>query len=436
MKKYNRYLIVAISILFFASCEVEEGANLNGASTSSISTDLSRGELINASAGVFAAMRTQLTLQTDTQSVIGREYWRFQASEPRYTADLLTANLDSNTFYTTNPYTARYANIKNINLILEGLANSTADFSDAEAASTRGVMNTIKAHELLMVSNQMFQNGMRINVVDEDNLGPFVSYDEALAAISSLLADASNDLNAAAGTTIPFTVILGNDAFSTPSGFATFTSAIRARVEAYRGNYGEVSNALNNSFLNIGGDLTNGAYHVFSLTGADIPNGLAVGINTTSGNARVAHPSFVQDILPGDTRISKVGARDESITLDNLTGNFGMNIYISNIDPVAIIRNEELVLLSAEANYQTNPVAAVAAIDAVRTAAGLTPYTGATDPASLLNEILFQKRYSLFGEGGHRWIDLRRFGRLDQLPLDRAGDQVAMMFPIPENENQ
>lgn len=435
MKKLNNYIIVALSIILFTSCEVEEGANLNGASTTSISEDLSRGELVNASAGVFADMRTQLTLQVDTQSVIGREYWRFQSSEPRYTADLLTANLDNNTFYTTNTYVARYSNIKNINLILLGLENTTADFSPAEIAGTKGALNTIKAHELLMVANQMFQNGLRVDVADEDNLGPFVSYDEALTTIANLLADARNDLSNA-GDTFPFTIVLGNDAFLTPSGFSTFTSALRARVEAYRGNYGEVMTALNSSFLNIGGDLTNGAYHIFSLTGADIANGLSVGVNTTVGNARVAHPSFVQDILAGDTRMNKVAARDESITLDDLTGNFGMNVYEDNTDPVAIIRNEELVLLAAEANYQTNATATVAAIDAVRLAAGLSPYTGATDPNSLLDEILFQKRYSLFGEGGHRWLDLRRFGRLDQLPLDRPGDQVAVMFPIPANENQ
>lgn len=435
MRNTNKYLIIAFSFLLFASCEVEDGSNLNGASTSTISTDISRGELINATAGVYADMRTQLTLQVDTQSIFGREYWRFQSSEPRYTGDLLIDNLDNNTFYTTNPYTARYANIKNINLILQGLANTTADFSDAEISATRGAMNTIKAHELLMVANQQYENGLRLDVDDENNLGEFVDYGDALSAISTLLEEASTDL-AAGGDTFPFVVVLGNDSFNTPAGHATFTAALRARVEAYRGNYNLVNDLLEDSFFELNGDLYMGAYHIFSLNGSDVANGLSVGINTTTGNARVAHPSFVNDILDDDTRINKVGMRDTQIELDDLVGNFGVNVYQTNVDPVAIIRNEELILLLAEANYQTDPNTTLSAINRVRTAANLGPYTGPTDPASLLDELLFQKRYSLYGEGGHRWIDLRRFDRLDELPLDRPGDMVAIQFPTPANENR
>ncbi|WP_432766785.1 RagB/SusD family nutrient uptake outer membrane protein [Phycicoccus elongatus] len=40
-----------------------------------------------------------------------------------------------------------------------------------------------------------------------------------------------------------------------------------------------------------------------------------------------------------------------------------------------------------------------------------------------MDEIVKQRRYSLFGEG-HRWIDMRRWGRLNQLPIDRPGDDV------------
>jgi hypothetical protein len=53
----------------------------------------------------------------------------------------------------------------------------------------------------------------------------------------------------------------------------------------------------------------------------------------------------------------------------------------------------------------------------------------------LEDEILFQRRYSLFGEG-HRWIDVRRFDRISELPNDRAGDTVPESVPVPANENQ
>jgi len=42
----------------------------------------------------------------------------------------------------------------------------------------------------------------------------------------------------------------------------------------------------------------------------------------------------------------------------------------------------------------------------------------------------------LYAEGGHRWIDLRRFNRLDDLPIDRSGDSTFAQFPAPANENR
>ena len=40
--------------------------------------------------------------------------------------------------------------------------------------------------------------------------------------------------------------------------------------------------------------------------------------------------------------------------------------------------------------------------------------------AEFVTALLRERRYSLLFEGGHRWIDYRRFGRLSQLPLPRT----------------
>ena len=36
----------------------------------------------------------------------------------------------------------------------------------------------------------------------------------------------------------------------------------------------------------------------------------------------------------------------------------------------------------------------------------------------------------------HRWVDMRRYGRLGQLPIDRAGDDVWEQMPRPVTEVQ
>jgi starch-binding outer membrane protein, SusD/RagB family len=49
---------------------------------------------------------------------------------------------------------------------------------------------------------------------------------------------------------------------------------------------------------------------------------------------------------------------------------------------------------------------------------------------ALINELLRQHRYSLFYEG-HRWIDMRHYGQLNQLPLDQPGQTIFDAMPRP-----
>ena len=71
MKIFNKFytLIFIISTLTVVSCTLEGGESLNGASTGSISDDLSRGELGSAVSGVLSDMRDRLNTQTDVQSI-------------------------------------------------------------------------------------------------------------------------------------------------------------------------------------------------------------------------------------------------------------------------------------------------------------------------------------------------------------------------------
>jgi len=143
----------------------------------------------------------------------------------------------------------------------------------------------------------------------------------------------------------------------------------------------------------------------------------------------------MDDLEAGDTRADKVLDRGEPSTFDGLTSSFGFFVYKNSLSPIPIIRNAELVLIRAEARARTGDLpGAIADLDVIRNAAGLPNYSGAGDQGAVLDEVLNQRRYELYGEG-HRWVDVRRFGQLNTLPLDRAGDDVWTEFPIPLNEN-
>ena len=416
-------LMTIIGFLVFG-CTIEDGKDLNGPETASISEGVSRPELPQVVSGILADMRDRLNTQIDVISVVGRDYWRHQSSDPRWTGDLMTGVLDDNAFYLTTPYAARYAVVKECNLLLEGLENTTTDFSEAEKSAIRGFANTIKAHELLTVLNMLYQNGIRTDVADPDNLGGFEGYDAALTTILGLLNTAATDL-ATGGDVSPNTLGVS---------YLEFNRALTARVAAYQGNYSLVLSALDDSFMDFAGDMYIGAYYQFSAAGSDELNQLFFALNSTGANARIAHPDFVNSAEAGDNRLDKAVIRtDGPLNIADLTpGTHDVYIYESNTDPVAMIRNEELILLYAEANMTDNPGEAEMAINVVRDAAGLGPVVpGSVDE----DRLLYERRYSLFAEG-HRWIDLRRFDRLDELVIDRAGDNRVTQFPIPQNEGQ
>ncbi|MGH7505637.1 MAG: RagB/SusD family nutrient uptake outer membrane protein, partial [Longimicrobiales bacterium] len=154
----------------------------------------------------------------------------------------------------------------------------------------------------------------------------------------------------------------------------------------------------------------------------------------------LAHPSIVADAEQRadgslDLRVQrKIRTLPQSQTSRGITTDLAFAIYDDLTTPIPIIRNEELILLRAEANIGAgNAVAALPDLNFIReNAGGLPPLTSAAQ--ATLDEVLEQRRFSLLFEGGHRWIDLRRTGRLAELPLDRPNHRHNERFPIPEAE--
>jgi hypothetical protein len=420
-------------VLCWSSCTVEPILDPNNPSTSSLTQNASLGEIQNLVVGAEAAMRSTLNNYWDGVSVIGREYYRFSTSDPRLTSDLLgkgSATLDNNTFYTTNPFNARYRVVKNTNILIAALQNTKAAISDAQRKAAIAYAKTVQAHELLLVFNQQYDNGIRVDVSDPDKLGPFLSKDESLNAIQNLLNEANVDLKGN-GVDLPFSTTLYN---KKASEFSKFNRALAARVAIYRKDWNLANTALTESFYNLNGSLTDGVYYLFSTAGGDLLNPVFFPLNTPPAEARVVQPSFITNAEAGDTRLSKAPKRTSTATQDGLSSDYDFWVYKTNVAPMPIIRNEELILIYAEVQAQlTNTTNAVTAINKIRNAASLGNYTGATDLNSLITEILKQRRYSLFGEG-HRWVDMRRYNRLSELPIDRAGDDVWAQFPRPATE--
>ncbi len=429
--KYIKYILIS-SILVLTGCTLDEIQNPNSPSEETFAENASQADIQLLAVGLEAVMRNDIAFHYNSVSILAREYYDLSGVDPRYTGELLKGPLDNNGFLTTRSYSAWYKVVKSANLLVPAVENSLAGFSDETKNGYYGFAKTLKAYALLMVANRQYTNGIRIDVEDPDNLGPTVSYENALAEIMDLLNEANSNLSAAGGS-FDFSTTLG---FDTPSSFAKFNRALAARVSLYQGNNQQALSMLSNSFFDLNGDLWTGATHVFGLTGNDLQNTLFHVLNQ-SGQEFMIHDSWINDAEAGDLRVAEKSNLFEggTVLFDGLTADYQIALYDSNVDPIYLIRNEELILIYAEAQIGLNNGQAVAAINIVRNAAGIGDYTGATDNASLLEEVLNQRRYSLFGEG-HRWIDLRRLNRLNEnyVPLDRSGDNIIDAFPTPFTE--
>ena len=430
--KYILILIVSCFVCI-TSCDNETIDNPNGPTLESLVDGATQADLLLLASGVESVSRNDLGFYYIISAIVGREYNDLNGTDPRYTGELLGAGdgagvLDNNGFLTTRSFSAGYRAIRNAQILSQAVDNTIASLSQEEINGYKAFAEVITAHELLKLLNKQYQNGVRTDVADADNLGAFVSYDEGLTNVAARLTNAASLLGSAGGG-FNFNLSSGWGALGTPAGMAQFAHGLLARVELYRNNKAAALTALSNSFMDMGGALDMGVYQVFGAGGNDTRNPLFFVPGT---DLFMAHNSFVADAEAGDTRLAKVndiGAQ----TIDGLVGNYQVQIYSSDTEPFAMLRNEELILIAAEANIGSDNDAAVNAINIIRNSAGLGDYSGDTSDSALLDEVVNQRRYSLFGEG-HRWVDMRRLGRLGDLPLDRPGDEVFAQFPTPVAE--
>jgi len=420
--------IIPIFILFLASCKkYEDVGNPNGPSLEDFERTTTLEDLKLVAVGMEAALKTDVSYYNDEVGIIGREVIDLSGVDPRYTGELLGAAggpLDPGGFLTTRPYSRRYQAVRVGQILIDAMETTEATLTDKDKNGFIGYAKTLQAYQELLNANMQYQNGLRSDVSDPDNLGEFVSYDANMENIASKLNEAYTLLMDSEDN-FKFNLTSGFSGFDTPETFAKFNRALSARVSLYQGNNAKALTDLGNSFYDMGSGFYIGAYH--SYNAAD--GGLNPMYHTDNF---MANPAFIADAEAGDSRLSKVMATDTA-TVDGISSHYRANIYQSPTDNAIIIRNEELILIYAEANIGTNNAETVVAIDAIRNAAGIGAYTGGTSDDELLNEVLNQRRYSLFGEG-HRWVDMRRHDKLNELSIYRAGDIVHVQFPRPQTE--
>lgn len=450
MKKNNiKISVLVIVTAILASCNpfsIDEMQDPNNPSVGSVAKNATKDQIQFLITGLESRHRSYVNNVTRAWGTFGREIWSLNASDPRYQTDWLGQEgrvPDRSYFGFGNTgggsWASPYQAIKQANVLI--LAGENTDNISSEAKSAvLGFAKTIEGFQFMIPANWVYSNGIRIDVADPLNPGPFVPYEQALDAIKGILDEGDQALQAGGSGDFPFTLTSGFNNFNTIAKLRQVNRAITARLNAYRKDWQGVLSALDNSFMDLNGDLKAGPAHPYGAA-PDSFNPIYYVPNAPVNTIIVVHPSVLADTTAGDKRIrEKFFQRDEPVLVStdagSLIGEYQDARWESNTDPIPFIKNEELILLKAEAHAQLDQTAeAVEAINIIRNAAGIGSYTGGTNKDQLIDEILYQRRYSLWAEPwGHRWIDARRYGKLGEIDTSYDKGTIFTEFPHPQAE--
>ncbi len=444
-------VLALTAVALGSSCEPLSAPDLNSPSLESLTRNPTRSGILAASTGLIIGHRTQVAQTNGFVSllgILGRESYCFDKADSRFISEMLEAPaLDSSSpAFGGNEWQQPYQNIRNAFIVLGGIDAVPVDpvggLSADEKLAITGFAQTMQALDFMVVHNTRWTNGGPIDVnrtLDEDP-APIVSKELLLEHVVDLLDDAAAKLEQSGASSFPFGMGNGFASVNTPDSFLAFNRGLRARVAMYQKDYPAAETALGLSFLDAspGASLAAGVYHAYGTGSGDVVN------NLVSPNI-LAHPKLVTEAEAGDTRVAAKlrqlvdeDGNPTTQTSRGITTGYAFSVYAGNTSPVPILKNEDLILLRAETRWFRGDIAgATADINYIRGRAGLGTVTEASlsTETAFVDELLKQRRYSMMFEGGHRWIDLRRFNRLADPSLkDLAAHNVHVMFPIPSAE--
>lgn len=455
MKRIYIAFIAASVMLAISSCrkggffEVDDSIiDPNAVSVDAVLANPSKKQLVDLCKGLESAMRNGYNDFIASASTVGREVMSSRSTDNRYYTELLGTNVAQYGGPTAgandpagifNGYYAAFSSTRRRAELLVRTANNASTITAGEKKAVEGFARTIQAYVTLNLLNMQGKNGIRETFGDLNapgdllKPGKFGTYATGLALVKQYVDDGLAALNAA--TNFPFNFGSGFAGFNTVATFKLFNRAVAARVAMYQGDWAGVLNNVSASYFNLGGSLTAGPRYIWSTAPNDLTNVLFQTPNN-NGQPYVVFNEVIAAVEAGDTRFTGATAKAQARTAPRSSGPFTstheVRMFASNTSPSFILKNEELILMYAEAKAEQNTVAtladAVIAINTIRVAYGLPVYAGLVTRAALIDEVYKQRRFSLFFEG-HRWFDMRRRNLLAQIqPQGTIGTQTFVVF--------
>jgi hypothetical protein len=416
-----------------AACSNLTVPDLNNSAISDFQAHPSGAAAGAIAVGLLRGARDCTWFLVRTLGVFGREGYSLNVAQgdlPTY----LIGPLSPGDFLVSGTWNQQYADLRAANILLDGLPN-VSDLTAPQKEALTGFVQTMEAFDLsqLAMTRDTFGIPIAVDIDPTGPLAPIAPKAQVYQHILNLLDSAQIHLQNGGGV-FPFPMPHGFSGFDTPTTFVPVNRALRARVDITLSNWSAALVDLSASFLSTSASLSLGPVFEFSTNSGDEVNPLFVPF-------LYAHPRLVTeaqkrpDNTP-DLREQQKLVAVQSFTLEGVTTDVQFTLYGASDSPIPVIRNEELILMRAEANLGLgNKNAALTDINFIRTNSGglaALPGTFTTvADSTFLNELLYEKRYSLVWEGGHTWLDMRHYGLLATLPKAQASHHIFEIMPYP-----
>jgi hypothetical protein len=389
---------------------------------------------------------------------------RLDPNEPRYMSELIAVRIDPTDFIGGSGWTAYYAEIRAANQLITSPALTGLAAGDQAAAL--GFVQTMKALDYIRIVQLHDSLGAVIQGPNGSVADTFHTKARVLTYVSALL-DSANASFTAAGVSasVPFTLPGGftaNTDYSKTANLALFNRGLKGMVEVYRGLdhqtpcptcFATAITALNTALSAVpaspsASDLAVGPYYQFN------PSAPESFSNPLVDNHLYLTNNFVNSILPGDARASKIALSASAsanvagvqLTFRDPVTDAGNLSNITRLIP--IVRNAAFFLLRAQAEAATGLFAAATAdVNAVTVGeGGNAPYALFTTAAQAQAAILYEYRYSFIYEGPYYLVAARQYSIINlayvNLPgmpsvstdLLHASDPLQTTLVIPATE--
>jgi hypothetical protein len=454
----KQYSMIALAVaLVAAGCKDNPVANpIDAPTVDALSGGLTRTSLQQLATGVTAQDREGFNTSgyLIIPEIYARDVYRIDASEPRWVLETLAGNPDPGSFAGGGGFTDFFVAIRSANTIL--LALQTPDpsqFTAAEANAARGFFRTMKALDYYRVLELRDTVGIPIQTDDPAEVTAIRCKTAVLTFIAALLDSGNADFTAAGGTTVlPFKLPTGMSTgrdYNVVSNLILFNRGLKGKVNFYRAldrtnpQAALYQTAINELTEALGGaapgavpasQMPVGVYYKF------VPGGSENEANLRSDSRIGLHPLIRDSVQVGDTRGSKIVNRtllQGNNISTTLTASFAVPSSANEALPIPLLKDEELVLLRAQAEIGAGQLAAATLdINSVRTQYGLLPHVTFASQAAAIDAVLYEKRYSLLFEGPQRLVDLRGYGRLNgtYFRQELSTDPFNAAMPIPRAE--